>query len=168
MAKSDDVILVTKDKAFFDKREYKNGLAATLLHEAKSQGCNISIYSSLTELIKDIKSDVPVNEEKLLDAIHKETYEKLKSLADRNDFYLKDITSKKFELYATTDPNEVSVVFCLRYDLEDYKPDSRINPYAESRGEFVLNISTYNIKNFFNKGELSVFYSWEAGGGEGL
>ena len=163
LARTGDVSFVTQDKAFYEQRKYENGLSANLLHEAQSLGLNISIYSTLADLISDIRCDVSVDENKLVDAVEAETYENTKALSDRLGYYLKNIISKKFEFYATTDPLEVSVVFCLKYDLEDYKVDGRLNSYAESRGEFLLNVSTQSMRNFVNKGEG---VTWQDSDGE--
>lgn len=163
LAKAGDVSLVTQDKAFYEQRKYENGLSANLMNEARSTGLNISIYSALSDLIADIRRDVSVDEEKLVDTLELETYENIKNLSDRKGFYLKDIVSKKFDFFATTDPLEVSVVFCLKYDLEDYTHEARLNSYAESRGEFLLNLTTQNIRNFVNNGE---FVIWNDSDGE--
>jgi hypothetical protein len=163
LAKTGDVSLVTQDKAFYEQRKYENGLSANLLKEAQSSGLTISIYSSLADLISDIRCDVEVDENKLVDVIREETYENTKNLTDRKGFYLKEMVSKKFEFFATTDPLEVSVVFCLKYELEDYTPERRLNPYAESRGEFLFNLPIQTIRNFVNHGEYVI---WQDSDGE--
>lgn len=152
-AKSNDVLFVTKDKAFFKDRSYENGLAENLLQEAQSVPCKIYIFHELADLLKEIKSDLRLNEDQLIKLIEKQTYDNVLKICERNEFNVENLSNRKFEVFATTDPKEVSVKFSLRYDLENKAAESRERAYAESRGEFLLDIENYDIKNFVNHGE---------------
>jgi hypothetical protein len=162
LAKSNDVLLVTKDKAFFKERTYEKGLAENLLREAQSLPYKISIFSELADLLKEIRSDLTLDDEQLIKLIEKETYDNVLKMSERTEFSVEKLSGKKFEVFATTDPKEVSVKFSLKYTLENRAAEKRVSAHAESRGEFLLNIESYSIKNFMNHGEY-VFWINENG-----
>ena len=56
----DDVYLITEDKAFYNGRDYKQGLARELLKEASSSSHQIVIVPSLEDLLQDIQCDVQI------------------------------------------------------------------------------------------------------------
>ena len=162
LAKSTDVLLVTKDKAFFKERTYEKGLVENLSREAQSVPYKISIFSELADLLKEIRSDFTLDEEQLIKLIEKETYDNVLKISARTEFNVGKLSNRQFEVFATTNPKEVSVKFSLKYDLEGRPTERRVTAYAESRGELMLNIENYSIKNFINHGEY-VFWINENG-----
>lgn len=152
-ATSGEVLFVTEDKAFFKDRNYDKGLAGNLLGEANRAPNKILIFHELAELLNEIKSPVTLNEEQLLKLIEKEMYDNMLKLCERNEFNIAKLSHKTFEVFATTNPKEVSVKFSLKYDLENKSAAYRVQPYAESKGEFLLDIENYMIRNFINRGE---------------
>lgn len=157
LAKSNDVILVTNDKAFFKNRNYKEGLAENLLQEAQSLPYKISIFSELVDLLEEIRSDLTLQDDELIKLIEKETYNNVLKISERNGFDIEKLSNRKFEVFATTNPKEVSIKFFLKYDLQNRTKEHRFSAYAESRGEFLLNIENYNIRDFINHGEYVCF-----------
>lgn len=153
LAQVNEVFLVTKDKAFFKERNYEKGLAENLLREAQKAPYKISIYFELANLLEEIRSELKLNEDQLISLIEKETYDKTLEITERNEFELDKLVNRKFEIFATTNPKEVSVKFILKYNLNNKSIKHRVNAYTESKGEFLLNIESYDIKNFINHGE---------------
>ncbi|MBT9175533.1 MAG: hypothetical protein DDT22_01213 [candidate division WS2 bacterium] len=162
LAKSSEVLLVTNDPDFYKERTLQKGLAENLLLEARNAAYIISPYSQLSDLLKEIRSDLKLDEDQLVKLIEKETFDNVLKISERMEFVVEKLSNRKFEVFATTDPKEVSVKFFLKYDLDNKSTEHRINAYAESRGEFLLNIESYDIKNFRNLGEY-VFWINEAG-----
>ena len=54
---SEDVYLVTNDKAFFNGRDLKNGLADSLKFEANRKKHKVYIFPELSKLLETIKID---------------------------------------------------------------------------------------------------------------
>lgn len=152
-AKSNDVLFVTNDKDFFKDQSYEKGLAENLLQEAQSVPHTIYIFHELADLLKEIKIDLRLDEDQLIKLIEKQIYDNILKICERSEFNVENLSNRKFEVFATTDPKEVSVKFSLRYDLENKAAESRERAYVESRGEFLLGIENYDIKNFVNHGE---------------
>lgn len=163
LAKSNDVILVTEDGDFFKERKYEKGLADNLLREVQKVPYKISIFIELVDLLKEIRIDLKLDKDRLTKLIEKETYEDVLKIAERNEFDIRKLSNKKFDVFATTDPKEVLIKFFLKYELENLATEIRYNAYAESSGEFLLNIESYNIRNFINPGE---YVRWENEDGE--
>lgn len=162
LAKANDVLLVTKDKSFYKDRTYERGLAENLSKEAQSLPHKISIFIELTELLDEIRSDVRLEENRIVELIEKETHDNVMKIAERLEFDVEKLTNKEFAVFATTDPKEVSVKFSLRYGLENKAIERRVDAHAESRGEFLLDIQRYNIRDFINHGEY-IFWLNENG-----
>ena len=162
LAKSNDILLVTKDKAFFNKRNYDEGLAQNLIQEAQKMSNTITLFHELSDLLEDIKTPLKLKEDQIVKLIEKETYDEILGIAGRQEFDVETLINKTFEVFATTNPKEVSVKFTLKYKLKNKSSENRINPYAESRGEFLLNIESYTFKNFTNLGE-HIFWTNENG-----
>lgn len=68
---TDDVILVTADKAFYSGHKYENGLANNLLREAAQGRHKLTIMDSLPQLLEALPKTIPFNEEKLYEIILK-------------------------------------------------------------------------------------------------
>ena len=152
-AKENEVVLVTKDAAFFNDKKYEKGLAANLLKETEKAPHHVSICHKLTNLLSEIKADFSFDKERLVKVIEDQTYKNVIKLAEQNEFEVKSLIKSEFEYFATTDPNEVSVKYVLTYDIENQSTEQRTNAYCESRGDFQLNITSYAIRNFVNQGE---------------
>ncbi len=161
-AEESDVVLVTKDKAFFKDKKYEKGLAENLLHESQQVPHQITICHELTKLLEEVKADFSLDKGKLVELIENETYLKVIELSERNEFEVKGLVRTEFEFFATTDPNEVSIKFVLKYELENKSLEQRTTAYSESRGEFQLNITSDDIQNFINQGEY-VYWVDESG-----
>jgi len=163
LAKENDVLLVTKDKAFYKDRTYERGLADNLAEEAQRLHYKVTIFTELAGLLGEIRSDVSLKEDRIIELIEKETHDQVMKIAERLEFDVGKLASKEFAVFATTDPKEVSVKFSLRYGLENKGIERRVDAHAESKGEFLLDIGSYNIREFINHGE---FISWLNENGE--
>lgn len=149
-----DVSLVTKDKAFYKDRQYSQGLAPNLLKEAKEAPHQITIFSELASLVDEVKSDLGLDKQKIIELIEQYTYSKVLDISNRKDFEVIGIASSSFEFYATINPLEVSVKSNINYNLESKQPNKNTNGTIESKAEFILNTNNYQIRNFINHGEF--------------
>ena len=65
----DDVYLVTIDSAFYAGRDYPGGLAANLRDEAAAVSPrDLKLFHNLAGLLEDIRKDVQIDDNKLVDA----------------------------------------------------------------------------------------------------
>ena len=62
LLKTDDVILITKDKAFYKDRDYGAGLATTLAAEVSGASHKLTLLSELTDLLSEIKDKVVIDD----------------------------------------------------------------------------------------------------------
>jgi len=154
LAEIGDVGLVTEDKGFYKNREYTKGLAPNLLQEARNAPHSIMVFSELALIIDQVKSDLGLDKQKLIEIIEKNTYPKVLEISNRKDFEVIGIASSSFEFYATINPLEVSVKSNINYNLESKQPNKNTNGTVESKAEFILNTNNYQIRNFINHGEF--------------
>ncbi len=158
LAEQGDVSLVTEDKAFYKNRDYSQGLATNLVEEANKTPHSVKIFSELSLVIDQIKSNIDLNKQKLIEEIEENTYSKVLEFANKMDFELIGIAGSNFEFYATTNPAEISVKSNIKYNLENRSSEERTDGTIESKSEFVLNITNYNIRDFIKDGE---YLSWK-------
>ncbi|MFZ1640678.1 MAG: PIN domain-containing protein [Candidatus Contendobacter sp.] len=163
LAEIGDVGLVTEDKGFYKNREYSKGLAHNLLQEAKNAHHSIMVFSELALIIDQVKSDLGLDKQKLVEAIEKNTYSQILRFANKKDFELIGAASSNFEFYATTNPVEISVKSNIKYNLENRSLEERTDAIIESKAEFILNIKSYDIRELIEDGE---YLSWKDENGE--
>ncbi len=163
LAKSNEVIFLTNDRDFFEERKYENGLANNLAQEAQILSNKIIVFNELSRLLKEIKCDLDLDEKQLVKLIEAKTYKNILEASERSKFSVGKLISSKFEVFATTNPKEVSIKFSLEYSLKNESTKYRNDLYAESRGELLLDYENYEIKNFVNLGEYEF---WKNENGE--
>lgn len=66
---TDEVVLVTNDKAFYRDRTYEKGLAPNLLDEMSHLPNQLRIISSLSDLLGVIQAPIPLDEDQLQTAV---------------------------------------------------------------------------------------------------
>lgn len=163
LAEQGDVSLITEDKAFYKNRDYSKGLATNLLEEANKLSHSIMIFSELALIIDNIKPNLGLNEQKLIEIVEKNTYQEVLEFANQKNFEVIGIAISDFESYATTNPLEVSVKSSIKYNLENKSSEERTDGLIESKAIFILNIRNYDIREFMMDGE---YLSWKDKNGE--
>lgn len=152
LAASYEVLFVTEDKGFFKQRTYEKGLAENLLAEANNTGHEIHIFHEISELLHEIKSPTPLDEQQLIKLTEQMILDKLNKLCEEEGFHVEKLLTSTFEAFATTKPKEVSITFSLRYALENKSAKYRDQAQAQSRGEILLVFDSYEVKSFRNNG----------------
>lgn len=142
LLQQDEVILVTSDAAFFHKRKYENGLAENLLLESNGQPNVLKVFRSLKELLVDIKTDINIDENLLIQAFLERHHEIVNNILNRNNFRLEEPLEIKKALYATVDPRLLHVDFGLDIACTDLSDQNRTGAILHSKGN-----GSYNIDN---------------------
>jgi len=112
----DDVILVTKDKAFYRERAYASGLAPNLKDEASKAAHRLTLLPGLTELLDDIRSPVRIDDDRLTDFCRVTQGEPISTLLGAAGFELGGRRALSQKLFATEDPRRLFVEFTIVFD----------------------------------------------------
>ena len=146
LLKSDDVLLVCKDKAFYENREYARGLARNLQAERAEAGHTLKIYPELKDLLKEIKSDVPINDDDLSAAFLDTFGESVNNMLTRNHFELGPRLSVQKTLYATEQPNQLSIEFTIEHKAIDLSDEARTDGRSRLRGDGTYDAESSGIR----------------------
>jgi hypothetical protein len=125
LLETDDVHLVTADKAFYKGRQYENGLAEALLLEIKDSKHAIYVCSDLSALLQTIKSKVSINEKELVTQFWQNNRQSLERLLERNAFAVIGEPTVTVDLYITENPNCLYAEFSISYKCDDLTADER-------------------------------------------
>jgi hypothetical protein len=157
LLKSDDVYFVTNDKHFYNSRSHDKGLAKNLADEASAYENTIKIFSNISELIPEIKSDVKIDNHHLVNVFIEKNRESIAGILERNSFATTGEPAVKSNLYVTEDPNRLYIEFEIQYLCNDLSASNRTDAKLILRGDgnYLLDKNAFSeMRNF---GEELIF-----------
>lgn len=157
LLEKEDVYLVTSDKAFYQNRQYGEGLAKSLAGEAAKYPGEIRLFSTVSELLQEIKTEVELDNIKLVDKFVESNRTSIDGILSRNSFSLVEEPLVSTDIYATEDPNKLYVEFKIVYECEDVASGTRSDARLTLKGDcsYLLNENEFSaIRNY---GEELVF-----------
>jgi hypothetical protein len=138
----DDVYFVTSDKAFYQGRKYENGLASNLKYETRNMTHEIKVFSSLGELLSDIKVEVAINDEKLFHEFVNQHNTIIEGMLDRNSFGLDGEFKIIKALFVTENPNVLYIEFKIEASCSDLSDQNTSNAILFLKGTGSYNVET--------------------------
>ena len=135
LAQTDDVTLVTGDKAFYEDGDIKKGLSLALLAETANLAHRLKVVGSLGALMVDIRAPVNVSDELLVSAVNTQLQADIAGILDRLGFTRagEPVVARTF--YATETPNILFVEFRLEFPCEDASQAGRIDAVLTVAGD---------------------------------
>jgi hypothetical protein len=158
---TNDVHLVTKDRAFYKNLDVKQGLAPELAAEAHEKPYGLHIYPELSELLESISVEVDVNRDNLLAAFLKENQESVVRMLKRFSFTFGEISSFKVQLFATGTPTALHLEFEYEIRCDPLESDGRSNAALILKGDADYDPQTNCFSNLRNFGEQFSYISAE-------
>jgi hypothetical protein len=154
---TDDVYLVTTDKAFYKSRQHENGLAEALAIEAKNSKHAIHIFPTLSALLEIIRTEVKLDENSLVSQFWKSARESIEGILERNSFAVAGAPTVTTRLYVTEDPNRLYAEFSIAYRCEDLTADTRTDAILVLNGDCTYLVKERECEAFRNYGEELIF-----------
>lgn len=154
----DDVFLVTEDKAFYQDRDYRKGLSGSLMSEIAMSKYRLSIFSNLSELLDEIKSEIDIDKNKLASTYYAQSKQSIDNIAIKNEFVLEDPPTVDVTAYVTEDPNTLFIEFELIYKCNDSSNKNREVAIVRAAGDGLYNTDTKDFHNLKNLEEGIIFY----------
>ncbi|MDY0094925.1 MAG: PIN domain-containing protein [Candidatus Vecturithrix sp.] len=161
LLETDDVHLVTADKAFYKGRQYENGLADALAIEIKHAKHALSISPTLSALLTVIKSEVSVDKKSLVAQFWESNRQSIEGLLQRSAFNVVGDPTVAVDLYVTETPNRLYAEFCISYSCEDITSDGRTDGVLLLRGDGTYSIQEKQFSAMRNHGEELSFKTKE-------
>lgn len=132
---SDEVVLVTNDKAFYKDRNYEKGLAPNLLDETKQLLNSFRILPSLGDLLAVIQTPVPLDEDQLQTSFLSAFDNSISGMLARTGFSLGERQHVKYKLFATENPSELFLEFSVAISCSDALGQSRPDALLSLKGD---------------------------------
>lgn len=149
----DDVCFVTSDTDFYEERNYKKGLAANLREETSDRKCDLRIFSSLTDLLVDIKKEIVIDVDSLAIKFIETNKINIEGILSRNDFEMGDRVGISKALYATERSDSLYLEFDIEFSCDDLTNDGRTDAGLILKGDGSYNIADNSFTDLRSRGE---------------
>lgn len=161
--KDESVYLVTNDKAFYKKREFKQGLADDLQKDVKGLSNEFKIFPSLGELLSQLGGEANIDHAYLLESYLSHHRESLENMASKHSFVLdgKPIV-ESIEVFATEKPDSLYVTFTIELPCSDTTHEERSGAKIVARGEASYDSQKREFTDFASRGD-ELLYQLEDG-----
>jgi len=153
LLKMEDVILVTEDKAFYKDKDYLKGLATNLKEEASACDNKFKIYSSLTDLLDEIKTNILIDNKALVSQFTKSIEKSMSSMLERNGFSISSEPTVTISSFVTEDPNRLYIEFEITFDCSDVRGEERKDCVLLLKGDGYYTIEKGEFLELRNQGE---------------
>jgi len=150
LADKSSVLFVTQDKAFYEDRDYKKGLAANLLAEAKSVPHMITIAHEVRSIFDFFGEPIQIDYNQLHEQYYPQIRKNTERLIGSEGFILGDLLDGQHDVFATENPDVAHVEFLLRYCCDH---PSRQSGTLLAKGECVFRPSTETLDEFRSRDE---------------
>jgi hypothetical protein len=119
LLESDDVCLITNDRAFYANHEPARGLAPELASELSGKPHRLTIMAQLSDLLKQVRVDYDIRVETISEQLLRGSRERLMAQLATNGFSLGEITDAERKLFATENPRLIFVEFQVAYECPE-------------------------------------------------
>ena len=157
LIETDDVYLITADKAFYENKEYKKGLSKSLEEDITGKPYNIILYPELTDLLSELKEDVHIDENKIFDEYKIKNIKSLNSILDNNGFSISEISLAQQQIYATENPDLLFFEYEFELQCNDETEKERTDAKLVIKGDGSYSLSDCMIHELRNFGETLSF-----------
>jgi len=140
---------VTKDKGFFDNRNYADGPAKNLSKDIESKENRIEIHPGLQSCTALLRTfDKPLDDE----LIYQKIFQAAKDEIDRHfvpkGFFPKSRKSASLTKFFTSDPVKIAIQFHMAFELgELYQHEEVDNPWMSLHGNCLVSTEKLDISN---------------------
>ena len=163
LLEEDDVHLVTSDTDFYQDRKYHKGLAQNLRDEISSAKHSFTLSPSLTDLLRDLRTEFILDEELLSDALLRTFQKDFDRLLAHQGFRLGPRLSTTKTLCATENPNRLFVEFSMEFEAKELVGDGRSDGVLTLPGDGVYDVKTASFSELRNFGEQLKFQTADHG-----
>ena len=125
LLKTDNVCLITNDRAFYKDQDTDKGLADNLASEILESAYQFTLLPELGRLLKDIRGQVAVDHKDIASSWRPMLSESVNNLLSNNGFQLGELAKISPRLYATEEPTNLFVEFNAEYTCPSLDQDAQ-------------------------------------------
>lgn len=153
LAASDEVVLVTADKAFYQDQTYSKGLSATLRDEAHGLPFRIRVLPAVADLLDSVKTPIAIDADRLQAAFIEQHRDSVLGTLERQGFSLASRTSFSYNIFATEDPAVLFLDFTIEIQCDDVSGNGRTDATLSLKGDGSYMPDSRVFKTLRNFGE---------------
>lgn len=154
---TDEVVLVTLDKGFYENRDYKKGLAKELEKDIENSSHSFKLHSSIKDIISEISHPIEIDKEDIAQQFLNKEKDNINKLLDNNGFVITDNPTVETSAFITESPNTLYVDFSIIYEANDATKSGRHDGSLTIKGECFYHIDSQTFTDFRNKGDELTF-----------
>ena len=154
---SDDVVLVTADKAFYQDQTYSKGLATSLRDELPASPYEFRILPALSDLLESVRTSVAIDGDALQASFIEQHRASVMGMLERHGFALGSRTALKFNLFATENPAVLFIDYSMEIQCEDERGEGRTDVFLRLKGDGSYLPTTQEFSSLRNFGEQLTF-----------
>jgi hypothetical protein len=158
LLKSDEVVLVTDDKAFFEKREYAQGLSNNLKGECAGLDNQLTLLSKLSDLLEEIKEDITIDKEALIAAFFNRLGTDVDEFIRAQGFERTSKGTAHVTLFATEKSNRLFMDYVLNFVCTDTTDSESSEAVVSIRGDGNYDAASKTFSNLAPLG-VELFYT---------
>jgi hypothetical protein len=153
----DEILLATKDKAFFANREYAKGLAPNLLAEAEGKSHVLHITNSLQAVLDQVAIPVSVDDAWFMKVVTERAHAAAEGLLAQNGFAASGDPRVEKELFATENPDVLYFKYRITSPCEDVSGAGRTGVLLLLDGDGSLRLEGPELVDLRTGGETISF-----------
>jgi hypothetical protein len=157
MLRKKPVFLVSNDKAFYKGRNLSLGLADELRKDLESLPNEFRIFPTLGDLLSQIGTGVPIEQDVLVKAYLAMHGEKINKMAANHSFAIEGTATAKLDVFVTENPASLFVSFSIELPCVDTTSEGRIGAKIVCQGEGTYDADTKQFVELANRGEQLLY-----------
>jgi hypothetical protein len=161
MLEDEPVYFVTNDKAFYQGRDIKKGIANKLAYEIKDAKNELKLFSSIEDLLSEIKMDVSIDIESFLELFMEHYGETIENMANKHSFVIADDQDVQLSTYITENPYLLYFTYNVEIPCADGTELDRQDGKIIAKGDGIYNTDTKNFEKISSHGERFTYTSEE-------
>lgn len=154
---SDDVVLVTADKAFYQDQTYSKNLAASLRDELPASPHEFRVLPALVDLLESVRTAIAIDGDALQASFIEQHRTSVTGTLDRHGFALGSRTALNFNLFATENPAVLFIDFSMDIQCEDVRGEGRTDGVFRLKGDGSYTPTNQEFRGLRNFGEQLTF-----------
>lgn len=155
LLQKDEVYLVSGDKAFYKDKNTQKGLAPELSAELENYQNKLHLYPSINDLIKEIRTDVSIDEKKLSEGFYQKNKEEIDNILCEKGFSIDSIGEISTNCFITELNLILLVEFEASYNLVNISSEIRHKCTMTVKGEANYKMDEEKFYNF-KKNEIKI------------
>ena len=153
LLQSDEVVLVTDDRAFYEEQKLASGLAKSLREEAAACPHPIRALPTLSDLLETIRAPIPLDVDRLQRAFLERYRDSVYGTLERTGFELGERTEARITPFATENPSVLFVEFGISFGCSDLTDQGRTGGALSLTGDCSFDTNTQEYLEIRNFGE---------------